>query len=151
MQWWRNGLVPTSTVSINKEPGSQTARQTGHGIVLRGPDQGRLASVSGGAKGHPSQQAGKIGAGDICRPFHRILSDDLPFRYRVSPDKDGRQKAVLWSVGEDKHDDGGRVDGKHHRSTAPGEDLIFDRRRPGALYRNLTSYQDAAHFTVTLL
>ncbi len=56
--------------------------------------------------------------------------DGKPFRYRVSLDKHGRQKAVLWSIGEDNHDDGGKKPGNHHTVTFPGEDLIYNVPQP---------------------
>lgn len=53
--------------------------------------------------------------------------DLQPFRYRLQLGEDGQPpKAVLWSVGEDKQDDGGKVQGFNHPQTFPGEDLRFD-------------------------
>jgi hypothetical protein len=53
--------------------------------------------------------------------------DGRPFHYEKSRwDPDRRcNTAVLWSVGEDEQDDGGRLPGNDKQSTSRGEDLIY--------------------------
>jgi len=51
--------------------------------------------------------------------------DGLPFRYRLTQDQGGRLVAILWSVGEDRCDDGGKQQGIKNQRTSPGEDLVY--------------------------
>jgi hypothetical protein len=69
------------------------------------------------------------GRGQLNEPFRSAIPldpfDNQPFRYRVQRGKDGRSEAVLWSVGEDEIDDGGKKPGNHEHATSPGEDLVY--------------------------
>jgi hypothetical protein len=52
--------------------------------------------------------------------------DNRPFRYRVQRSKAGGFEAVLWVVGEDGHDDGGKRSAQAPQlPTSVGEDLVY--------------------------